>query len=159
MNKKERKEYDRIRYLENREKLIGQSIDWKKRNPEKAKNSLNKYRKIHKKDINRRASIRGKKSNWKWQREYRKRLKLDVLIHYGGNPPKCACCGELIYKFLTIDHINNDGYKTRKTIGKNIWLWLKTHNFPEGYQVLCFNCNCGRAHNNGICPHKESVNN
>jgi hypothetical protein len=21
--------------------------------------------------------------------------------------------------------------------------------------VLCFNCNCGRYHNGGICPHKQ----
>jgi hypothetical protein len=26
-----------------------------------------------------------------------------------------------------------------------------------GFQVLCWNCNCGRAFNNGICPHVENT--
>ena len=34
-----------------------------------------------------------------------------------------------------------------------IYIWLKNNNFPEGFQVLCFNCNCGKARNKGICPH------
>jgi hypothetical protein len=29
------------------------------------------------------------------------------------------------------------------------------NNFPRGYRILCYNCNCGRALNNGICPHKD----
>ena len=25
---------------------------------------------------------------------------------------------------------------------------------PDTIQILCFNCNCGRARNGGICPHE-----
>ena len=45
---------------------------------------------------------------------------------------------------LSIDHINGDGYK-RRTIerkhgGTDFYRWLIKNNFPEGFQVLCMNC-------------------
>jgi len=78
----------------------------------------------------------------------------DVIMVYGGY--KCACCGETEPLFLTIDHINNDGNKHRKEIssGDGLYKWLKKHNYPEGFQVLCMNCNHGKRRNGGICPHK-----
>lgn len=109
---------------------------------------------------------RNQRKNWdehlKKCREYRYRLRMKVLIHYGGNPPKCSCrgCNETKIKFLTIDHIEGGGTQHRKQLslgnlgrGRILYQWLKNNNFPEGYQVLCYNCNQGRAHNNGICPH------
>jgi len=94
------------------------------------------------------------------KRQYDK-VKLDVFIHYGGNPPKCACCGESGLRFLTIDHINNDGGKHRKLglTGARLYRWLIKNNFPKEFQILCYNCNCGRARNGGICPHKKGLNN
>jgi hypothetical protein len=89
-------------------------------------------------------------------KKYRQKLKLEIFTHYGGNPPKCACCGETIIDFLSIDHINNDGAKHRKEegLGYQFYRWLKNNNFPEGYQVLCMNCQFGKRINNGICSHK-----
>lgn len=92
----------------------------------------------------------------------RKQAKIDVFDYYGR---VCVCCGETIPKFLTIDHINNDGAEHRREIfgvnkggaGLNFYLWLKRHGFPEGFQTLCMNCNFGRRMNNGICPHKETT--
>lgn len=84
------------------------------------------------------------------------RIKFQVIEHYGG---KCVCCGENIPAFLTIDHIVGGGNKHREKIGVTsgtaFRYWLIKNNFPDGFQVLCFNCNCGRSVNNGICPHKE----
>jgi hypothetical protein len=73
---------------------------------------------------------------------------------YGGY--KCHCCGETNKFFLTIDHINNNGAKHRKEIGKTreLYLWLKRNNYPSGFRILCFNCNAGRHINGGVCPHK-----
>jgi len=89
------------------------------------------------------------KNGYKSRRSQKER----VINHYGG---KCFCCGETKIKFLTIDHINNDGYKHRKDINKEICRWIINNNFPENmFQVACYNCNCGRAKNNGICPHQE----
>lgn len=87
----------------------------------------------------------------------RRKERLECLIHYGGNPPKCACCGELEIRFLTVDHTNNNGAEHRLKIKRiNIYYWLKNNAFPEGFQILCFNCNMGKAQNNGVCPHRES---
>jgi hypothetical protein len=89
----------------------------------------------------------------------RKNQKEIIINYYGG---KCFCCGENNIKFLTIDHINNDGYKHHKEIkigpGSNFYRWIIKNNFPENiFQVACYNCNCGRAKNNGICPHQQKL--
>ena len=88
-------------------------------------------------------------------RKRRNKLKLKAFEHYGGNPPKCACCGETMLQFLTIDHIEGKGAEHRRKIGTpHIYGWLVKNDFPEGFQVLCWNCNWGRRVNNGVCPHK-----
>lgn len=89
-------------------------------------------------------------------RKYRKDLRHELFSHYGK---KCICCGEGGEKFLTFDHINNDAYVERKegkykSTGLSFHLWLRKNNFPKNIQVLCWNCNCGKRVNNGICPHK-----
>jgi hypothetical protein len=87
----------------------------------------------------------------KADREYSRELRKQVLIIYGG---KCACCGEKDTMFLTIDHINGGGSKHRKIGGAtNISKWLLRNNFPDGFQVLCYNCNCAKGIY-GECPHK-----
>ena len=118
------------------------------------------------------------KNYWKWKRslsaekveENRQKnlvasrkwnldLKIEVLGHYGGI---CKCCKETDIRFLTIDHIHGGGGAQRKEIFKYkgagssaFYLWLKRNDYPEGYQVLCWNCNSGRHYNGGICPHKD----
>lgn len=79
--------------------------------------------------------------------------KLKIVEQYGG--ALCSCCGETEIKFLTIDHIHNDGASHRKEI-KNFYCWLIANSYPEGFQVLCWNCNLGKYHNKGICPHKTN---
>jgi hypothetical protein len=122
--------------------------EWKQKHPEETKEQKKRWREKHKNDI--------KETN----KKYRQDLRNKCLIHYGGNPPKCSCCGETIIGFLTIDHLYGGGNNHRKQLfgtkqgGWMFYLWLVKNNFPEGFQVLCYNCNCGKAHNNGICPHK-----
>lgn len=90
-------------------------------------------------------------------REYDRKIKLQVFDAYGG--PICACCGEKEISFLVIDHINGGGTQHRKSLpsvsGKAVYLWLRKNNFPEGYRVLCQNCNWGVYVNGGVCPHKK----
>lgn len=76
-----------------------------------------------------------------------------VLDHYGKI---CVCCGETREKFLTIDHTEPLGSKAKRSELKHtaIYAFLFRENFPEGFRVLCWNCNCGRAINSGICPHE-----
>lgn len=85
-----------------------------------------------------------------------KKQKEIVVAAYGG---KCVCCDETQIKFLTIDHINNNGTEHRKKIGvlkggTPMLDWLIKNNFPrDNFQLLCFNCNCG-GKKQGICPHQ-----
>lgn len=83
-----------------------------------------------------------------------KERKIVCFVHYSGNPPKCACCGEIEFRFLELDHINGGGNKEREKLfgghfgGSTFYRWLVKHNFPEGYQVLCANCNNVKRDNN-----------
>lgn len=90
--------------------------------------------------------------------EYRRsryaKLKRRVIEHYAGSPPKCWCCLESVYDFLTIDHINGGGiHEHRKLPGVAFFFSLIKRNFPEGYRILCWNCNGSRGHF-GYCPHE-----
>lgn len=82
-------------------------------------------------------------------------LKIEVFTKYGGTI--CNCCRESNLKFLSIDHVHNNGNIHRRTIGQKteICKWLKKNNYPDGFQVLCYNCNFGKNVNGGICPHLE----
>ena len=76
---------------------------------------------------------------------------------YGGYV--CACCGVIGESFLTLDHINNDGAEHRKLFNPSaLYRWIIRNNFPAMFQVLCWNCNCGKNMNGGVCPHKDESN-
>jgi hypothetical protein len=41
-----------------------------------------------------------------------------------------------------MDHINNDGAEQRRKLGQlNLVHWVIKNNFPDGFQILCRNCN------------------
>jgi hypothetical protein len=98
-------------------------------------------------------------------------LRAELIAAYGG---KCECCGERQPLFLTIDHVNNDGAahrrflreENRTTPSELVIRDLKARGWPKDVRLLCYNCNCGRARNGGVCPHQvassaivcESVN-
>lgn len=110
---------------------------WVKANPEKVRASANRYFQSNKHKVAER-----------WQA-----MRMMVFEAYGG--ARCKCCGEENYAFLTIDHVNNDGAAHRAAIGKHLYRWLIEHDYPEGFQVLCMNCNFGKHRNNGVCPHQD----
>jgi hypothetical protein len=92
-------------------------------------------------------------------RKSRAKLKAEVYSHYGD---KCACCGETEPRFLTLDHVNGGGRAHRQSLraagppGPLAVLYdIKKRGYPPDFQILCFNCNCGRQANGGVCPHKE----
>ena len=92
-----------------------------------------------------------------WSLEKRK----IVINHYSNGTMKCFCCGESIFEFLDIDHIEGNGNKHREEnhihSGHDTIAWLIRNNFPPGFRVLCSNCNVGRYRNGGICPHKKNI--
>ncbi len=83
--------------------------------------------------------------------------RIDVISYYSNGSMVCACCGESIFEFLTIDHIDGGGNKHRKNERiSNLSLWLKRRQFPSGFRILCTNCNF--AHGvYGYCPHNGNV--
>jgi hypothetical protein len=81
-----------------------------------------------------------------------------VYAHYGNI---CVCCGETNPFFLTVDHVNNDGNKDlnskgNRMSGTSLYLRIIKDNFPDNFQILCMNCNFGKARNKGVCPHKQN---
>lgn len=89
-------------------------------------------------------------------KNHRASLKQKAINNYGG---KCTCCNESTLIFLCIDHINGGGNKHRRDVGLGesgsgwkTYDWLIKNNFPDGFQVLCFNCNNAK-HLLGVCPH------
>ena len=86
-------------------------------------------------------------------------VKAQIYAMYGD---VCACCGESEKMFLTVDHINNDGARQKRSLnlGRSNFSsykfqsWLINKKRP-GIQILCFNCNCGKHRNKGICPHED----
>jgi hypothetical protein len=96
------------------------------------------------------------------RKAYRASVTDAVYTAYGN---VCACCGEKEKSFLTIDHVNRDGAEQRmKLAGSRYGTWTfllrtlrlaqRTGNWPSDLQILCFNCNCGRERNGGVCPHQ-----
>ena len=85
------------------------------------------------------------------QRDATRRRRDKVLSHYGS---RCACCGEANYEFLAIDHINGGGLAHLKKINRDICRWLIKNKFPEGFRVLCHNCNLSLGFYK-YCPHSS----
>jgi len=84
-------------------------------------------------------------------RAWWRKQKEAVFDHYGRS---CECCGESHLAMLTLDHKNNDGAAHRRQLKMyTIYHWVVKNNFPDLFRVMCFNCNCGRRINGGICPH------
>lgn len=83
-------------------------------------------------------------------RKYRRKIRRRVLDHYGR---KCVCCGETTEEFLAVDHIERRIKGEKRKGGYAFYLWLIKNDFPEGFQVLCHNCNLAKGYY-GCCPHK-----
>ena len=131
-------EYKRLWALNNPEKVIKSKSDWDNKNRKE-------YQRIYM-----------RKNLWKYRERIqakRKEDRLIVLNHYSNNLLQCNCCNTKVIEFLAIDHINGGGSQHRKIHKGNIYRWLIKNNFPEGYQILCHNCNQAKGYY-GECPHK-----
>ena len=83
-------------------------------------------------------------------KRHSKRIKEAVIGYYGEG--KCARCGIDNPVLLCIDHIEGGGRKERQenktTGGSQFYQWLWNNNLPDGYQVLCWNCNALKRYEN-----------
>lgn len=83
-----------------------------------------------------------------YQHQNWKLLKPEVLTYYGPHHSLGCCwmnCTVIDLDMLTLDHINNDGYKhirpgrTSRVCGRELYYWAKTHGYPDIFQTLCWN--------------------
>lgn len=85
-------------------------------------------------------------------REKNRLLKELVINHYSHGKNRCMSptCevpgGAKDIDVLNIDHINGGGRRHMAEIkangfGGTLYAWLRRNNFPDGFQVLCYNCN------------------
>jgi len=85
----------------------------------------------------------------------RRQARINTIQHYSNGSNTCSCCGEALLELLTIDHINGGGNKHKKEFKINsLSRWLQRNNYPDGYRVLCMNCNTSFG-NYGYCPHHQ----
>lgn len=132
------------------EESRARDLAYRQAHPEMVSASQRKYRETHKEEILARRIARREETNNKLRIKTRA-IREDVLTHYGK---QCQCCGEETSEFLCIDHINGDGAAHRKVVRGSMYVWLKKNNFPDGFQVLCHNCNMAKGIY-GECPHQR----
>lgn len=88
--------------------------------------------------------MQAKEERKEYSRKYDRKIRLEVINHYGG---KCALCGDTNPNHLTIDHINGGGNGHRKEIKRqSIYPWLRSKDYPDGFQVLCWNHNAEKQY-------------
>jgi len=108
------------------------------------------------------------------KKKYIADVRFKVLQYYSerlsnSNIPCCRCCGENSHvDFLALDHIAGKhkmnyepeliklGYSS-KFLGSSLYKWIEDSDFPDGFQVLCANCNFakGMKKNKNKCPHER----
>ncbi|GAH04054.1 unnamed protein product [marine sediment metagenome] len=96
------------------------------------KEAIERYRQEHRKQVQR----------THWELNYL--AKVDAMLHYGNGGIVCNHCGNTNIDVLCIDHINGCGSMHRHSsnrAGLGLYRWLKKNNYPEGFQILCWNCN------------------
>jgi hypothetical protein len=94
-----------------------------------------------------------------WARKRHEENRQLALAAYGGT---CACCGESEAAFLAIDHIDGGGNEHRRSLSgtgrmvgsSNFYAWLRRNDHPDGFTVLCHNCNFAKSHAPSGCPHR-----
>lgn len=141
-----------------RERNKDKARAYRERNKEKLRAYRKKYQasekwRKHKPAYDRAYRIKHKDRIRVKQREYNRRERLVAIAHYGN---VCACCGEDRIEFLSIDHIHGGGQKHRKSLTVSIYRWLKREGYPEGFRILCHNCNMSLGFY-GYCPHQKET--
>lgn len=107
-------------------------------------NKLNKE--SYYRNIKKRREYDRKRSDVKYNRNYRKKIKKECFKHYSNGEIECAICKFDNIDALTLDHVNGGGRKMAREIGLGsgiggyrLYLYLRKNGFPKGFRVLCLN--------------------
>ena len=131
-------------WRKNKERLTLQHKEWLSKNLQYVKQYQADYEKTPKRKTQRHGYyIKTRPQKAKEERQKR----VVVIKHYSNNKINCKCCNQKGIKFLTIDHI--EGRKAmnhkRRLSSTRLIDWLIKNNYPKGFQVLCWNCNCAKG--------------
>jgi len=106
---------------------------------------MDRYKKYREKNSKRRAikALEWRLLNPEKVEKFQQERKIRVLTKYGPNGTmQCSWlgCSVIDPDMLSIDHVNNDGAKDRKSIGtgNSLYRYLDK-NSPRGFQTLCHN--------------------
>lgn len=89
-------------------------------------------------------AIRRNTKEYDWW--YMDGCKESVVNIYTNGDGTCRWCGQGDIDVLTVDHVANNGKMHRmpcgaKLTGYKLYQWLRAHDYPSGFQILCANCN------------------
>lgn len=139
--KEEILEKQKIYVENNKEKIALYRDQWRQDNLDKVHEQQQKRR-----AIKQRTDPEYRKKNAEHARNWREKIKLEMISAYGG---KCVICGESRPECLTIDHVDGGGCEHRRSIGgygsggSSFYNWLKIQGWPQNeYRLLCWNDNC-----------------
>jgi hypothetical protein len=124
--------------------------EYQKRHKDKIKLKKHQYYIENKTEITEKTSLYAKEHR-EWHNakgtKAKNKLKSEVFSVYSCGEPKCKSCNESELGVLTIDHVNGEGAEHRRELfgnntggGYKMYQWLKKKSYPEGFQVLCYNC-------------------
>ena len=137
------KEHMREYYQQHKQDMLQKRKSYHQENKERIKERTLNYISKHQELV--KGHQAGYRAKW-----YLKK-KIGILSHYSSGLMKCAHCGFDDIRALSIDHINGGGAPHRKITGNDVYGWLKRNGFPEGYQVLCMNCQLIKRQVNREC--------
>lgn len=95
---------------------------------------------------------------YEYMKELRRKVRIQVILHYGDGKAECRCCGENQFEFLCLDHLDGGGKQHQQSVGRgsSFYRWIVKAGFPSGFQVLCQNCNFGKG-SGKECPHRVTA--
>ena len=129
-------------YKRDKEGVKNSYVKWYMKEESKVKKSAYDKKRMEDPVLHESKLHRHKEAYWKY--------KTDFFDMYGN---ACACCGETIKEFLTMEHI--EGLRGEKRRRGMYQYKLAAKYRPDLYETLCMNCNhaIGRV---GFCPHNPN---
>lgn len=137
---KHNKEY----YLKNSEEMLRYAKEYRSKNRDELNKQHREYH--HKMYKNPEFAKHVLERSRKWDMKNRK----VCIEHYSYGKNCCELCGESDLDVLVIDHINGGGHQHRIKAKQHIIRDLIKNDFPEGFRVLCQNCNIREARRKGF---------
>ena len=140
-HKKQIKDAAKTYYEENGEAVRSHQREYDKRTDHSRK-KYQKYKEQYQKR-HKRYRLKNKLKIEMKRRSTAAKNRYECLKHYSRRIPKCSKCGLIDVRFLELDHVDNDGKKSRQDHGKGnrYYAYLIKTNFTDNLQVLCTWCN------------------